>query len=189
MLAVACVMTGSQFPAVAAQDAQPAASTAKPAYVKKNTWFALNTFDGRKIDLADYQGKPVLIMFFASYCPWCKKAAPFIEHFSETYGPKGLAVVGIDIEESSAPAAAFAQNYNITFPVLTNGTPLAMSYGARGVPFFFLLDKDHEIAQRWPGYEEEMGPVMEKAITDILPAKTDDKKAAKTAAKSADTAK
>jgi thiol-disulfide isomerase/thioredoxin len=170
LIAAASLIAGGQCTLSSAQDAgaQPAATTAKPAYVKKDTWFTLNTFDGKKVDLAEYQGKPVMIIFFASYCPWCKKTAPIMENFSKVYAQAGLNVLGIDVEPSTDTAASFAQDFNITFPVLADGSVVAASYRARGIPFIFLLDKSHDIARRWAGYPPDMGEEMSEAIADTL---------------------
>ena len=61
--------------------AQPAQAQAAPAagYAKKETYFKLPNAAGGELDLAAYAGKPVLVMFFTETCPYCRKAAPFIQ--------------------------------------------------------------------------------------------------------------
>ena len=60
------------------------------------------------MDLAAYDGKPVMLMFFTETCPYCRKAAPFIKKLSDQYASKGLSALGICIEDTAAPAAGFA---------------------------------------------------------------------------------
>ena len=144
----------------------------KPAYVKKDTYFSLNGYDGVNVDLASYAGKPVLVMFFTSYCPYCKFAAPVMQHISETYGPKGLAVLGISTENAPEKARDFAQKYKLSFPIVVGGKPVSVAYKAHGVPNFYLLDSSHDVAGKWLGYDDGDEKTFSAAIEKVLsPAK------------------
>ena len=87
-----------------AQAAQPAPSKngqakAPQAYKRTDAYFRLPSASGGEIDLASYAGRPVLLMFFTETCPFCRKAAPFIESVNKKYSDRGLAVIGIDQHE------------------------------------------------------------------------------------------
>ena len=164
-----CAQTGEAVAVSSSAAAAAAPHADKTAYVKTGTYFALNGYDGGKIDLADYAGRPVLLMFFTSYCPYCKLAAPVIQHISDTYGPKGLAVLGISTENSPDKTRGFVEKYKLSFPVMVDGKPVSRAYRTHGVPNFYLLDSSHAIAGTWLGYDDGDEKSFSTAIEKVLP--------------------
>ncbi|MDD2772664.1 MAG: TlpA disulfide reductase family protein [Elusimicrobiales bacterium] len=144
------------------------AKTGKTIYEKKDTYFSLEKYGGGRVDLADYAGKPVFLMFFSAHCPYCKLAAPFVEKLHETYAKRGLKVAAILTDEASGAAKEFIADYKITFPVALGGRALARTYRAHGVPNFFLLGEDHQVNYQWRGYEEEDLPVITRRVEMTL---------------------
>ncbi len=144
----------------------PAATAA--AYVKKDTYFKLPNAAGGDIDLAAYAGKPVLVKFFTETCPYCRKAAPFIQKVYASYSPKGLGVVGILVQDSARPALNFAADLGVTFPLAYKGKEVSRNYRAQGVPYIYLLTKEHEIYDVWEGYDEQYDPAIMKAVETVL---------------------
>ena len=126
----------------------------KAPYQKKETYFSLPNRTGGKVDLASYANKPVMIFFFAEYCHYCKKAAPFIKKIHSAYSNKGITVLGISVDENKANADNFTRDYNLTFPIAYRGGALSAQYKTRGVPYIFMLDKKHEIMNVWAGYDK-----------------------------------
>jgi len=143
--------------------------TAAPAYPRKETYFNLPLATGKgTLDLATYAGKPVLFMFFTETCPFCRKAAPAVEKLHRTYGPKGLNVMGICIQDEPEAALDFAKALDVTFPLAHKGRPVYKAYKAQGVPYIYLLDKDHKVYDVWEGYDPSYDPMMVKAIETLL---------------------
>ncbi|MBI4656435.1 MAG: TlpA family protein disulfide reductase [Elusimicrobia bacterium] len=140
----------------------------KTSYVKKATHFTLPDRTGGIIDLADYAGKPVMVVFFAEYCPFCRQAAPFIEKMHKTYKDKSFQTIGIAIEDEKEPAEAFANYYKLTFPIAYKGGETSARYGARGVPYLFVLNKSHEIVNMWAGYHNSFEPAIIKTIEEAI---------------------
>ena len=153
---------------------QNAAAPAKPAYEKKNTWFSLKDYSGKTVDLADYAGRPVLVIFFASWCPDCRKADPVIHHLKDAYGPKGLSVIAVSIENEPEKVRAHAEKYKFDFPALVGGKALSKSaaYKARGVPGFYLLDAGHSVAGHWFDDQKSYDKELSKAIEALLAKKS-----------------
>lgn len=147
--------------------AVPAPAGAKP-YVKKDTYFALPNSAGGQIDLASYAGKPVLVMFFTETCPYCRKAAPFIQQVAASYGPKGLGVIGICVQDSAQAANNFAADFALTFPVAYKGKEISRNYRTQGVPYIYLLTAEHEIYDVWEGYDQRYDASIQKAIETVL---------------------
>jgi glutathione peroxidase len=88
--------------------------------------FEADTIDGRRVSLASYRGRPMLIVNTASACGFTPQFAG-LEQLHETYGPRGLAVLGFPCNQfgaqdpgSDAEIAGFCQrNYGVTFPMMS----------------------------------------------------------------------
>ncbi|MEF3280066.1 MAG: TlpA family protein disulfide reductase [Elusimicrobiota bacterium] len=137
-------------------------------YVKTDFYFRLPDYKGGEIKLEDYKGKPVLVMFFTETCPYCKKAAPYIESLHEKYNEKGLAVIGISTRDDKSSPQEFAKENNISFRLAYNGRETAKNYGIAGVPFIYLLDKSHNLFKVWAGYDRQYNNSIEEAINKVL---------------------
>lgn len=143
--------------------------TSAAAYDKKETYFSLPLASGQgTLDLAAYAGKPVMFMFFTETCPFCRKAAPAVERLHKTYGPKGLNVMGICIQDDPQAAIEFAKSLNVTFPLAYKGRAVYKAYKAQGVPYIYLLDKNHKVYDVWEGYDASYDPMMLKAVETVL---------------------
>jgi peroxiredoxin len=83
--------------------------------------FELPSTSGETVRLSDYRGRPVLIFFTTTWCPYCSAEAPFLEQeVWQRYGERGLQVISIQVKEGAALAAAFAEHHGWTFPVLVD---------------------------------------------------------------------
>jgi len=159
-----------------AAQAQPQAEQAQAApagaagYAKKETYFRLPNAAGGEIDLAAYAGKPVLVMFFTETCPYCRKAAPFIQKVHASHGP-GLGVVGICVQDSAQAAKNFAKDFSTTFPLAYKGKEISRNYRTQGVPYIYLLDKGHEVYDVWEGYDPQYDDSILKAVETVLAGK------------------
>ncbi len=119
--------------------------------------FSLPNVDGTTVSLADFDGKPgLLVMFICNHCPFVVHLREALAQFAREYQEKGLAVVAIssnDIESypQDGPEAmkqeAEAQGY--TFPYLLDETQeVAKAYHAACTPDFFLFDADRKLVYR-----------------------------------------
>ena len=137
-------------------------------YARKDTYFKLPDYKGGEIDLAAYAGKPVMLMFFTEACPYCRKAAPFMEQMNRKYAPKGLSTIGICLEETPSAAAGFAKDFSLTFPIAYKGHDTARKYKAQGVPYIYLLTRDHVVSNFWAGYDHQFDAPISRGIEEIL---------------------
>ena len=76
---------------------------------------------GRELSLADLQGKPVVVNFWASWCGPCKGEAPALQKTCEKYRWQGLVLVGIDAQDFRGDAKRFAKRYGVTYPIVYDG--------------------------------------------------------------------
>lgn len=137
-------------------------------YVKTDFYFKLPDSKGGEIKLEDYKGKPLIVFFFTKNCPYCQKAAPYLNDIHQKYKDKGLKVIGVSVKSSKDDAIEFSEYFNLTFPVAYDGRKVAINYGISGVPFIYLLDKKHELKRVWAGYDEEYNQSIEKSINSVL---------------------
>jgi thiol-disulfide isomerase/thioredoxin len=103
---------------------------------------------GKDVSLSDYAGRPVLVNFWATWCPPCRLEMPWLQAAAEQYAGAGLVVLAVNAGErmaaEDAPGAirAFRDSYGLTFPVLNGSTAEAIQseWGVWGLPASFLVD-------------------------------------------------
>jgi len=150
------------------QNQQQSQTSQVSSYQKTDFYFKLPSKDGEIIDLANYKGKSVMVIFFTENCPFCQKAAPFIDKIYSKYHSKGLEVVGISVKKSRESSIEFQQITGVKFPLAYDGREVAKTYGISGVPFIYLLDKNHNLKRVWAGYDEEYNKDIIDAIEKTL---------------------
>ncbi len=114
--------------------------------------FTLPLFNGGEITLSSLRGKPVVINFWASWCPPCREEAPILEKVWRLYREKGVTFIGVDLQDTEAEALAYIEEFDITYP---NGPDLdgriTIDYGVGGIPVTFFIDGEGMIISRWVG--------------------------------------
>src|SRR2546427_8793998 len=126
--------------------------------------FNLATLDGKRVTLAEYRGRPVLVNFWATYCAPCRREMPLIERTAAQH-PR-LVVLLIDERDSHQSASAFIAEFHITSTVLFDGDgKVGDSYGISGLPTTFFIRPDGGIEGRYIG--ETNAGVLGPHITAI----------------------
>jgi peroxiredoxin len=130
--------------------AYPAAGNARDGLLReKAPDFTLKDLQGIKFTLSENKGKPVLLVFGATWCPYCISDIPRLKEIYADYGKRGLIMVNIDIQESLDKVSRFAKKYQLPYRVLLDETAeVAEKYGVQGVPTTVLLDKNGMIVCR-----------------------------------------
>jgi peroxiredoxin len=108
------------------------------------TTFVLNDLEGHPIRLADLRGKAVWINFWASWCPPCQSETPILRDVADRYRNRGLVVIGISVQESSAAnVAAYAAKYQLGYTIAADVTgEIYALYRPPGLPTQIFIGPD-----------------------------------------------
>ena len=129
--------------------------------------FTLTTFKGATISLKSLMGKPVVINFWASWCPPCRIEAPLLERTWRAYKNRGVVFLGVDIQDREEDALNFIREFHITYPNGPDPTgEISIDYGVSGIPVTFFISRKGEIVRRWVGAIEK--EVLISAIEEIM---------------------
>lgn len=114
--------------------------------------FSLEDLSGTTISLADYQGvKPVILDFWATWCPNCQRDMPRLNVYYEKYKDK-VEVIGINLQENKSLVAKFVEQKGLTFPIVLDPASIASrSYGVRYTNYHVLIDINGNIVTTVPG--------------------------------------
>jgi cytochrome c biogenesis protein CcmG, thiol:disulfide interchange protein DsbE len=114
------------------------------------------TLDGEPVSLAELRGEVVLLNVWATWCPPCRKEIPELQALHETYGVRGLRVVGVsgDAAGTDGMVRRFADQFGVTYDVLRDPAERATSvFAFQGIPGTVLIDRAGTIVWR------HLGPV------------------------------
>jgi peroxiredoxin len=113
--------------------------------VRQQANFTLTDLSGKSWTLKDLKGKVVLLNFWATWCPPCRKEMPDLEMLYRRFGPQGLVILGIDDEEAGKVRPFIAQQ-GTTYPVLLDsGRKVNTLFQIEGIPKTFVYDRDGKI--------------------------------------------
>lgn len=107
--------------------------------------FTLKDLSGKDWKLQDLRGKVVLVNFWATWCPPCRKEMPDLETLYERFQPQGFIVLAIS-DEDSGKVAPFIHERSVTFPVLLDpGRKVNDLFAVEGIPKSFVYDRDGKL--------------------------------------------
>jgi cytochrome c biogenesis protein CcmG, thiol:disulfide interchange protein DsbE len=125
--------------------------------------FTLQLFSGQSLRLADLAGKPVLVNFWASWCPPCRDEAPLLELMWRAYRSRGVTFVAVDIWDSEQDASKFLKELAISYPIGPDPSgEISIDYGLTGIPETYFVDRQGQVRRKW------IGPLTEEALRTFL---------------------
>ena len=121
-----------------------------------NLNFVLKDASGNDFNLAAHRGKVILLDFWATWCPPCKVEIPWFVEFQQKYGPRGLIVIGVSVDDPASKLKPFADQYKINYPLLVGDGrddikgPRGFN-AAWGLPKTFVIGRDGKICRTHVG--------------------------------------
>ena len=123
--------------------------------------------DDKPVDLLDYRGKVVLVNFWATWCPPCRKEFPSVGRVRKLFKPAAFEVLAVNVGED--PDVVFSFTGNTEFPVLFDRAAKAMAaWSVMGLPTTFIIDRQGRLAFRATGGREFDDPEIVATIKQLL---------------------
>jgi len=109
----------------------------------------LKDLKDQPVELASYKGKPVILFFWTTWCPYCREELKGLNLLAGQLAREGIVVLGVNVNEPDYKVKNFFKGYQLNFRMLLdNGGLLADQYDLVGVPTYVLLDKQLRVVAR-----------------------------------------
>ena len=138
----------AQLPAAADADTKYATELLKPGTEAPD--FRLKTLDGKTLQLSRYKGRLVVLDFWASWCPDCRKDAPDMVRLYNQFHPKGVEFIGVSFDTDKAAWQQATDKYGIAYPQVSElkrmrEADISKAYGIKWIPTTYLLDREGKV--------------------------------------------
>jgi cytochrome c biogenesis protein CcmG, thiol:disulfide interchange protein DsbE len=129
--------------------------------------FVRTDLENRALDLHAYRGKVILLDFWATWCASCQIEMPRFVAWQSQYGPRGLQIIGISMDDDPALARKLSKKMKLNYPVAMGDEKLGQLYGGvLGLPLTFLIDNQGKVQAQFRGetdlklIEERFKPLL-----------------------------
>ena len=154
----------SQEPAEMAFDAEGLTEAPIAGYLAPS--FTLTSHQGEEMSLADFQGQPVVLNFWATWCPPCRAEIPHLQDASLKYNGQ-VAIIGIDQGEPLTLVADFVAQFGVSYPMLLDlNSDVNREYNVRALPTTIFIDSNGVVREVYTGIIN--GAVLEDRIEQLL---------------------
>jgi peroxiredoxin len=113
--------------------------------------FTLPDANGVSFKLSQFNGKVVLLNFWATWCHGCKTEIPWYVEFQSKYKDEGLTVVGVSMDEDWKAVRPFLAEHNVKYVVGVGNDALSKQYNVSSMPVSLLIDRQGRIAESHVG--------------------------------------
>lgn len=126
------------------------------------------TFEGSTVKADDLKGRPVLLYFWASWCPICVNEMPLLKRIYTKHKDKGFEILAVSFREEPEKSQAFFKRHGFEFP----GGPIDAAHntnfpGIRGTPTWLLIDRDGVVRRKIVG-SQDIRWELEKGLAPLL---------------------
>ena len=121
------------------------------------------------LQLDEYEGKVVMLDFWASWCVPCRRSFPWMNEMQQKYADRGLVVIAVNLDNNSDDAASFLQEYPAKFQIVYDtNKELARQFEVQAMPSSFLIGRDGKLADMHLGFKVKQQDEYEAAILEAL---------------------
>ncbi|TMK65059.1 MAG: redoxin domain-containing protein [Actinobacteria bacterium] len=126
--------------------------------------FTLESLNGKQVTLSDFQGRPVMVNFWASWCHLCREELRVLAELRREH--RRLVVIGVTYRDIASDSRAFAKQARAKWPlVVDKNNKVAGAYGVRAIPQTFFIDADGVVRDRTFGLSS---PDLKRGLHKIL---------------------
>jgi thiol-disulfide isomerase/thioredoxin len=128
--------------------------------------FKAKTLDGEVVSTDSLQGKVVLVQFWATWCPYCRRDAPAVDSMLQEFRDQGLVVLAVDVAESKKTVTKFlSESPRDCKIVLMTDTNLVAWFAPKSFPHYAVIDRNGILAgeQKGAGGERSLRHLLSKA--------------------------
>ena len=131
--------------------------------------FSLTDINGNSLKLSDFQGKVVMLDFWATWCGPCRIEIPGFVELQKRYAAQGFTIIGISEDNTAQPVEEFYKEFQMNYPVALGNERLEELYGGmQGLPTTFIIGRDGRIYAKHVGATDP--EVFETEIKELLAA-------------------
>ena len=129
--------------------------------------FTLKLTDGKDIKLSDHKGKIVIIDFWATWCPPCRRGIPDLVDIQEKY-KNDVLIIGISLDNETKPdVVPFIKKYKINYPIAYGTMEVVQAFGnIQAIPTSFIVDQSGQIVDKHVGLVDKSAYINK--ITELL---------------------
>ena len=125
--------------------------------------FSLDDVSGQRIQLSDLRGHPVVINFWATWCPPCRQELPALQSAYQRFRDQGVILLGVDLKENVETIQNFTAQFGLTYPLLLDRDgAVSERYQVRGIPTTVIVDADGVVSAR------HVGPLTEDKFAEYV---------------------
>jgi peroxiredoxin len=127
-----------------------------------------NVIDGKTIDSREFQGKALLVTFFATWCPPCMDEVPTLIKLQKEFAKDGFSVIGLSVDEQGPGVVVkLISKQGINYPVMMADRRTIKDFGGvYGIPVSFLVNRSGNVVKKYPG--EVPLSVLAKDIKNVM---------------------
>ncbi|MCS6884503.1 MAG: TlpA disulfide reductase family protein [Acidobacteriota bacterium] len=130
--------------------------------------FSLKTLDGETVGLSEFKGKILILNFWATWCPPCRKEIPDLIAVQKAYKDKGVVILGVAVDEELDDVRSFVRKYEINYMVALDDGSIFSQWEGEGIPLTFFIDRRGRIKNRSEGMltRQEIDEILQQLLAE-----------------------
>lgn len=131
--------------------------------------FTLSDISGNAVHLSSFQGKAVLLNFWATWCPYCRQERSHLNSLYTEYKERELVILSVAIDRSVPAVKKYLKKVPSEFAILTDPeSNVALKYNVVGLPTSFLIDRGGTVRHRFAGLRKWTGSESKRLIESLI---------------------
>lgn len=131
--------------------------------------FSLDTVTGTPVKLSQFEGKIVVLNFWASWCPPCRKEIPDLVAAQNQYKSRGVEIIGVAVDgDQPEKIESFAKKHGVNYTIALDDGQIFEAWGGSAIPLTFFIDRKGRIRERFDGLitREELNNILEQMLSE-----------------------